>query len=360
MRIDFKNKKLLTVVAVILLLTLLPLLRFALFVGTPAGTGGTAKVFDFSTGTSLKRFAAELEQERIISSARLFVWQARLKGATDRLQAGEYRFTDGMTPAEILRRMVAGEVSARRFTVPEGYSIYQIAALLQEQHILDGQRFLRQARNPVLLGELGIGGPSVEGYLYPCTYRITAKMDEAALIRQMVAQFDKVFAAKFAALAKRRGMSLREVVTLASLIEKEAVVPDERPLISSVFHNRLRKKMRLQSDPTAVYGIRAFAGPVSKQDILRRTPYNTYLIDGLPPGPIGNPGSPAIAAALSPVKSSYLYFVAKNDGTHYFSTTLSEHNDAVRTYLKTNRNSGKTASPVAEIRNDRSHLVGRR
>ncbi|BDV41659.1 aminodeoxychorismate lyase [Geotalea uraniireducens] len=360
MHIDLKHKKFLTIAAVILLFVILPVLRYLVFVGSPAGTGRTVRIFDLSKGTSLKHIATDLEGARIVSSARLFVLQARLKGDTERLQAGEYRFNDGMAPREILRMMVAGEVYARKFTLPEGYSIYQIAELLDERHILDGHRFLQQARNPALLRELGIGGASVEGYLYPSTYQVTAKMDEAALIRLMVAQFDKVFADKFAVLAKQHAMSPREAVTLASLIEKEAVVPGERALISSVFHNRLRKKMRLQSDPTAVYGIRAFSGPVTKQDILRKTPYNTYLIDGLPPGPIGNPGSAAIAAALSPATSPYLYFVAKNDGTHYFSTTLAEHNDAVRTYLKTSHGIRTTASTVAEIRNDRPHLAGRR
>lgn len=162
-------------------------------------------------------------------------------------------------------------------------------------------------------------------------------MDEAALIRAMTAQFHKVCDGQLADAARRIGMTPFQVVTLASLIEKEAVVATDRPLISSVFHNRLAKGMRLQSDPTAVYGVRAFASAVTKQDIERQTPYNTYLIAGLPPGPIGNPSKGAIEAALNPVRTRYLYFVSKKDGTHHFSTSLDEHNAAVATYLKTNR-----------------------
>ena len=150
----------------------------------------------------------------------------------------------------------------------------------------------------------------------------------------MVGQFDRVYGQRFAEGAKAAGLSTRDVITLASLIEKEAVAPAERPLIASVFRNRLRIGMPLQSDPTAVYGIRAFTGSVTKQDIQRNTPYNTYLIKGLPPGPIGSPGSAAIEAVLTPATTSYLYFVARKDGTHQFSVNLEEHNRAVSRYLR--------------------------
>jgi UPF0755 protein len=149
-----------------------------------------------------------------------------------------------------------------------------------------------------------------------------------------VGQFDKDYGQKFADRAKSLGISRCALITLASIIEKEAVVPSERPLIASVFNNRLSRGIPLQSDPTAVYGIRAFAGKVSKLDIMRPSPYNTYLIGGLPPGPIGNPGSAAIEAAITPASTGYYYFVARKDGTHYFSATLEEHNRAVRKYLR--------------------------
>jgi len=171
----------------------------------------------------------------------------------------------------------------------------------------------------------------------------------------MVSRFRSVYDGKFAAQAKIFGLPQSEILTLASMIEKEAVVPEERPLIASVFHNRMNRKMPLQSDPTSVYGIRAFAGRISRQDILRDSPYNTYRIQGLPPGPIGNPGDSAIEAVLFPARTRYLYFVARKDGTHQFSATLEEHNRAVRLYLKqTECNGDLSDTPGAEIRAVRS------
>jgi len=181
---------------------------------------------------------------------------------------------------------------------------------------------------------LSIPAKSVEGFLLPRTYTIKPGTDAATLIKEMVAQFRSTYVLKYANQAKSLGLPELDVLTLASMIEKEAVVPAERPLIASVFFNRLQKNMPLQSDPTAVYGIRAFAGKISKKDILRETPYNTYNINGLPPGPIGNPGEDSIKAVLSPARTSFLYFVARKDGTHHFSTTLEEHNRAVEKYLK--------------------------
>lgn len=353
-RFSLRDRRTQVAIVLLLILMLAPVIRYALFLSLPAGGGKTVRILDFEKGYTPRRIADELERVGVISSARLFVIYARLSGDAGRLQAGEYQFSDGMRPAEILRRMVNGEVYAERFAVPEGYSIYQVAELLEERRIFHRDDFLKAAGDPKLLAELGIDGKSVEGYLFPSTYNVTKKMDEAALIRAMVAQADKIYAGRFAAEAHRLGISRRELVTIASLIEKEAVSPAERPLISSVFHNRLRKGMRLQSDPTAIYGIRAFGGNVSKRDIERTTPYNTYLIPGLPPGPIGNPSDGAIDAALHPAQTGYLYFVARKDGTHHFSATLAEHNAAVRTYLK------GAAAPTAELRAEHPAITGRR
>ena len=334
MRIDLKDTRTQALLALVLILIITPLVSYGRFLAFPAGEGKTVRILEFEKGYSPRRIADELERSGIVSSARLFVLYARLKGDTGRLQAGEYQFSDGMKPAEILRKLVAGEVYARKFTVPEGYSLYQIAELLESQNIFPREHFLKRATDRQLLAEYGIEGASVEGYLYPSTYLISRKMDETALIKAMVSQFDKVYGEKFAEATRQSGLSKQQVITLASMVEKEAVSPAERPLIAAVFLNRLKKGMRLQSDPTAVYGIRAFGGTVSKRDIERHTPYNTYLIDALPPGPIGNPSEGAIAAVLTPARTTYLYFVAKKDGTHHFSTTLDEHNRAVRTYLK--------------------------
>ena len=333
MFIILKKKKLLIVIAFIIIL-LLPLTGFGIFLTRPAGDGNTTRLFDFAEGYALRKFAGELENSGIISNARLFVIYARIRGADAKMKAGSYQFNDGLSPAEIVRRMVAGEIFAYRFAVPEGYSIYQIAELLESRGIFKKEAFLKQCFDRSLLKELGINGKSVEGYLFPSTYSIPPRMDEEGLIRMMVGQSDKVYVQRFADRVNSLGLSRSTVITLASMIEKEAAIPAERPLIASVFRNRLNKGMPLQSDPTAVYGVRAFPGKVSKQDIMRRSPYNTYVIQGLPPGPIGNPGSEAMEAAIAPSSTTYLYFVAKKDGSHFFSDTLADHNRAVRKYLR--------------------------
>jgi len=355
MKFPLPKKYRLPALMAVTLLFLALLARFGLFLAAAPGTGNTPQLFDFGQGQSLKKIAFSLEERKVITSARMFVLYARLRGDDARVKAGYYQFSDGMTPTEILRRMVAGEVYVHRFAVPEGYSIYQIAELLAGRHLFDKDQFLRACFSRAFLRELGINGKSVEGYLYPSTYDITPNMTPSDLIRLMVEQFDKVYARDFAEPAKAARMAKADLITLASMIEKEAVRPEERPLIASVFRNRLQRGMPLQSDPTALYGVRAFAGNVSKQDISRVTPYNTYLIGGLPPGPIGNPGSGAIDAALKPATTGYLYFVAKKDGTHFFSTTLAEHNSAVRKYLKSAVQ--PAFRPVAESRNDRPHLA---
>jgi UPF0755 protein len=333
MKFPLPQKYRIPVSLIVMALLLTPPAYFYLFLTTVPGTGKNVQIFDFGQGQSLKKFAVELKERKVITSARMFTLYARLHGDDAQVKAGYYQFSDGMRPTDILHRMVAGEIYVQRFAVPEGYSVYQIAELLSGRHLFDRDAFLRECISQPLLKGLGIVGKSVEGYLYPSSYDITPNMTAADLIRIMVLQFEKVYARDFAEQTKSAGISKRDIIILASLIEKEAKRPEEKPLISSVFRNRLLRNMPLQSDPTAVYGVRAFAGNISKQDIMRVTPFNTYLIGGLPPGPIGNPGNGAIEAAIKPAATRYLYFVAKKDGTHFFSTTLEEHNNAVRKYL---------------------------
>ncbi|MRR05858.1 MAG: endolytic transglycosylase MltG [Deltaproteobacteria bacterium] len=329
-----KVKPWLVVLLAVLIVVVLSLSYYLHFLATPYGNGGRIQVFDFSSGYTMKKISEELAASRIIRNAALFSLHARFENADEKIQAGSYRFSDGMTPVEILAKLVNGEVFEVRFSVPEGYSIFQIGELLEKRKLIPKENFLRQCRNHALLHELDIPTKSVEGFLSPRTYIIRPDTDAKALIKEMVEQFRAAYNFKFAARARSLGLSELEVLTLASMIDKEAVVPAERPLIASVFHNRLKRNIPLQSDPTAVYGIRAFAGKISKQDILRETPYNTYRIKGLPPGPIGNPGEESIKAVLFPAQTQYLYFVARKDGTHQFSTTLAEHNRAVEKYLK--------------------------
>ena len=211
--------------------------------------------------------------------------------------------------------------------------MYQAAELLEQKGYFSKHAFLEKCRDKQLLARLGICSDSAEGYLYPATYNLPRGGNEEGLLEQMVGEFNKAYAAIQGGGGAHQ-LSRRAIITLASIIEKEAVSADEKPLISSVFHNRLRIGMPLQSDPTAVYGVRVFFGKVSKADIQRHSPYNTYLNKGLPPGPIGNPGRDAILAALNPAKTDFLYFVARQDGTHQFSRNLDEHNRAVARYLR--------------------------
>lgn len=330
--------------------------RFAFFLYTPKGEGRNVRTVDFVKGSSLKKLAAELEKKEIISSALLFTVYAKVSGVAGNLQAGTYKFSDGLTPPEIMRKLASGDVFDKRFAVPEGYSIFQLAEMLDSRGFFEKELFLKECRNPRLLKELGIKGASVEGFLYPSTYSLLKVETPAELIRQMTGQFSKVYTEKFAVAEKKSRLSRLQIITLASIVEKEAVAPEEMPVISSVFHNRLKKGMPLQSDPTAVYGLRAFGGKVSASDVRRDTPYNTYLLKGLPPGPIGNPSAAAIEAALKPAATGYYYFVAKSDGTHHFSVSLDEHNRAVQHYLK--GGAAQTGSP--EFKNDRPNITGRR
>jgi len=300
----------------------------------PPGRGSVVRDVSFPAGSGIKKLAAELKREGVIRSTWQFIILARLRGVAHRLKAGDYRFTDAMTPGDILRKLATGDVDFRRFTLPEGYSVYQAAEMLEQKGYFKRDEFLAACRDTALLERLGIRAASVEGYLFPATYNLARNSTAEQLVAQMVGRFRQVYADVTAGGDELGGLSPNRIVTLASIIEKEAVSAGDKPLISSVFFNRLRLGMPLQSDPTAVYGVRAFAGKVTRADICRRSPYNTYLVRGLPPGPIGNPGTDALRAALHPAHSSYLYFVARQDGTHCFSHTLEEHNRAVVRYLR--------------------------
>ena len=300
----------------------------------PPGKGAVVCDLSFPAGSGIRKLASELKASGVIRSSWHFILLTRLRGEAHHLKAGDYRFSDDMTPDIILKKIVSGDVDYRKFTLPEGYSIYQAAELLEQKGYFKKAAFLEKCRDKALLARLGLNEATAEGYLYPATYNLSRNGGEEQLLEQMVGQFNKAYTARMGGSQKVQRFSRHEIITLASMIEKEAVSADERPLISSVFHNRLRIGMPLQSDPTAVYGVRAFSGKVSKEDIQRNSPYNTYLNKGLPPGPIGNPGIDAVAAALNPAKSDYLYFVARQDGTHQFSKNLADHNNAVVRYLK--------------------------
>lgn len=328
------NKLLLRIVALLLSVgTGLLFGCYLLFLYLPTGAAGTTHDLSISSGTTFTTVSKELQQAGVIRSSLHLRLAARLRGVDRRMQAGDYRISADMTPSHILAKLAAGETDGRIFTLPEGYSIYQVAALLEEQALFSRTSFLAACVDRDLLARLEIPGSSVEGYLFPGTYKVGFSMNVQGLISEMVATFRR----RTAGMQDRglaRGMTLEQVVILASMVEREAVAPAEKPLIASVFLNRLRIGMPLQSDPTAIYGFKIFGGTVTRQDLQRRSSYNTYLLRGLPSGPIGNPGLEALKAVLQPAQTKYLYFVARKDGTHQFSETLQEHNRAVQQYLK--------------------------
>ncbi|MCX5852096.1 MAG: endolytic transglycosylase MltG [Deltaproteobacteria bacterium] len=307
---------------------------------SPAGTGTTEVVMEISPGSSFSRVAQSLENRGVISHRYMFHLLAAMKGAVTSVQAGEYAFAASVTPLEVLERLVKGRVREYRIVIPEGFTVRQIAARLASRHLVDERRFNELAFSRKFCVTLGIHGESAEGYLFPDTYLFTRSMKEEEMIRCMVKLFRERLPLRTGAEARRLGCSLAEIITIASIIEKEGGEQAEWPLTSAVLHNRLKKRMKLQSDPTVIYAIRNFDGNLTEEHLKIQSPYNTYVIQGLPPGPICNPGIRSIEAALHPAPVEYLYFVSNNSGGHVFSSTLTEHSRAVARYLlkkKTNQ-----------------------
>jgi len=313
------------------LLLAIPGIRFSLFL-QQALAPASEQTFVIPPGRSFSVAARQLEQQGIISSTLFFRLLAEVRGATDQLKAGHYRFAEPATPVTILQRLQAGDVLRYRFTVPEGLTIAEIAERLERAERGDKRRFLKLCRNPELVQQFGIPAASLEGYLFPETYLLETEADEDKLLNSMLKQFQQRVDAELLNKAKRYNLNRHQMVTLASIIQKEAGSKEEMPLISAVFHNRLRKGIPLQADPTVIYGISDFDGNLTRKHLQTPGPYNTYLNRGLPPGPIANPGIKALQAAISPAEVDYLYFVARGDGSHKFSSSLREHNRAVRRF----------------------------
>ncbi len=309
-------------------------LDILLFTYSPGESPAIIFTLEVPPGSNLTTVTRHLQENKIIRNDKKFILLATLMRASGNIQAGEYQFSNVMTPLQILNKLVSGDTLRHQVTIPEGYNMYQIADLLHQKIEVDPGKFLRAALDSRLLAELGIKAKSMEGYLFPDTYSFSKGITEKAIIYNLVNNFRKMITEEMMDKASSREMTLHEVVTLASLIEKETSDGKERPLISGVFHNRLARKMRLETDPTVIYGLKNFNGNLTRKDLQSYTPYNTYRIRGLPPGPIANPGLKSIMAALYPEPSDYLFFVSKNDGTHYFSATLKEHNKAVKRYQK--------------------------
>lgn len=302
----------------------------------PVQENGKEQRIIIKEGMSLKEISRELENKGLIKSSTAFILWARAMDYSRMIKAGEYSLNPAMPPKRIMEMLTRGVLVNHTVTIPEGFSIEQIADVLASRDLINRESFLNYALSDGINKRYGILCPVIEGYLYPDTYQFAKGLKAQSIIDVMVKRFREVIEPLNESIALS-GMTLHEVVTLASIIEKETGKAEERPVIASVFLNRLKKNMRLESDPTVIYGIKDFSGNIKKRDLSMRTPYNTYVIKGLPPGPIASPGLDSIKAVLYPAETDYLFFVSKNDGSHYFSRNLREHNRAVYTYQKKRR-----------------------
>ncbi len=309
-------------------------IRWAEGPAIPAQEHPPSKVVVIPDGATFQHVATLLEREQLIKSSIAFVLLGKSRSADRKVHAGEYELNPGMTPAEILSKLINGQVLLHPLTIPEGLTIAQIADVALQQGLTDREEFLRLAKDREFIASLGIKAETLEGYLYPDTYKFPRPIKARELLVAMVEQLKQEVGTDLLARMQELNMTMHEVLTLASVIEKETASGGERSEISAVFHNRLKKHIPLQSDPTVIYGLPAFDGNLRKKDLSSPSPYNTYRVQGLPPGPIANPGIQAIRATLHPSDSRSLYFVSRNDGTHQFSATLIEHNKAVEKYQK--------------------------
>jgi UPF0755 protein len=330
-----KKRITLVLIGLFFLLSMVFFLWFGQYFVQPADKTGTEQVVMVEDGMTLRQVAVILEEHRIIKNKTFFLAWARLKGYGRNIKSGEYSLSPAMAPVKIFDVLTRGIIITHSVTFPEGFTAEQIGETL-EQNIninVDKSAFLSLVHDPAILKKYGVSGTSLEGYLYPDTYQFSRRQSPESIIDVMVSRFNQVVL-PFKGKIEMSGMTLEEVITLASIVEKETGSADERPLIASVFLNRIKKNMRLDSDPTVIYGIENFNGNLTRDDLRRYSPYNTYAVKGLPPGPICNPGIESIRAVLYPGDTDYLYFVSKNDGSHYFSRTLEEHNRHVLAYQK--------------------------
>jgi UPF0755 protein len=297
--------------------------------------GSHAVLFTVENGEPFSRVAARLEEEGLISHRRPVALYAWLRRYDRRVKAGTYRLEFGQRPRDILGKLVLGDVHKVSVTIPEGYTHYQIAGELAAVADVDSAVFADLMSDDGLRMKVGVTAASLEGYLFPDTYLIPWGTGPEAIAEMMAARLDEVFDADASERAGKMGMTRHEVLTLASIVEAEARLPEELPLISAVYHNRLKRGMRLEADPTVAYAMGGYKGRLYYKDLEIDSPYNTYKHAGLPPGPIGNPGRAAIRAALHPDSTCRaIYFVAQGNGGHIFSLTLEEHLAAIRRIKK--------------------------
>lgn len=314
-------------------LSLTIIIHFYIALMVPPSKEKAWREVEVTPGMSFKTISSVLRKEGVIRYRGYFELIGRLQGISRRVRAGYYGFSTNMSLWDVLEALRKGRIIEYEVVIPEGYNIYQIGWTLANTPLIsDPEQFIKLVRNKDYVRSLGVEADSLEGYLFPDTYYLPKGVKLEDIPRKMAQRYKAVFGDSLRSRAGELGMTEHEIVTLASIIEKEAKVGAERKLISAVYHNRLRQGMRLQADPTAVYGTKAWITKVTRSDLKRKSPYNTYLRKGLPPGPIANPGEGSILAALYPENVDYLFFVAQGDGSHFFSRDFASHEKAISRY----------------------------
>jgi UPF0755 protein len=297
---------------------------------------GPDVMFTIKPAESFASINSRLSKEKIISSARLFHRYSQYNGMMTKFKSGQYKIKHNANLLEVYNIFINEKNIVSYFTIPEGKNMYEIGKMLEEKSITDYQKFIELCKNPTFVKSLGINGKTIEGYLYPESYDFTPGLSAEYVIKIMVKQFHK----KTSEIDfHSTQFSKEQIVTLASMVEKETGDKSERPTIAGVFMNRLKINMRLQSDPTTIYGMfEKYNGNITRKDLLTPSDYNTYTVKALPIGPIANPGILSIKAVLNPAKHDYLYFVSQNDGTHIFSEDYGNHQQAVNKWQKNAKN----------------------
>lgn len=313
---------------------LLFLLYAAIGLFLPVQTSNKNMEIEVPKGATFRQTVEILRSQNLIRDKRVFLVFGRLTGVDRRIRAGFYSVWTGMTPFEILKILRKGRIIEYEVKILEGDSLVEITSAFAKTGIILPEEFLELSKDHNLLATYDIKAPSIEGYIYPDTYFIPKGMEAEEALDIMISKMRDKLTDKMTARMKELGMTENLVLTLASIIEKEAVIDSERSLISAVYHNRLRKNMLLQADPTAIYGVKSSKERITLADLKRKTAYNTYVNKGLPPGPIASPGIKSITAALYPANVPYIYFVAQDDRSHQFSETGAQHEEAVKRYRR--------------------------
>ena len=305
---------------------------------SPVDTNSKSTQLKIVPGMSSMAIANQLARKNLVHSPWVFLFATLLSDASHRLQVGSYRLSGAMSVPQIIDHLKTGKIVTHQLVVPEGLTVVQIGKLWEGDGFGTAAMFNQVANNSKWHLNYKIEGQTLEGYLFPDTYQFPDGTPPQVVIQMMLDESDRRWTTRLSEEAESLGLSRHEVITLASIIEKEARAPDERPVISAVFHNRLRRGWKLQADPTALYGIGSPNRPPTPADLRVDSPYNTYLYGGLPPGPICNPSMASILAALRPASVDYMFFVAIGGGRHHFSTTLREHQNMIKK-IRQNRNS---------------------